>query len=329
MTNTFYPGQLQWLGLAKEITYGTPVSAPTVWVPVKNPKWSPTVTSLIDDNLRGMMGTDYAYAQGIRHDTLQYDTFLYPDSVFTHLASILGHADVVTGTASPYLHATALYNGNGTDNAQPPSFTGFLSMAGGKTMQIPGMRAVEVKISIKADSQPTLSMSWDGLPGMYISDPGNTPSTAITLPSWGTSILFGSTPLAAASDLELDYKRDTKPVLVLNGTQSPLQISAGALTVTGTVTAVWQGYQDPFQVAMLAGTTQALTAQILPASGSGQLTLQHTDVAVTKSDPSGGSSGWMEVAATIQCLMNASDALDTKMSPAKVQLTNSTATPLI
>lgn len=40
MPISFYPGNLQWLGLAKEVTYGTAIAAPTIWVPVEGPNTS-------------------------------------------------------------------------------------------------------------------------------------------------------------------------------------------------------------------------------------------------------------------------------------------------
>lgn len=326
MTTTFYPGSLQWLGLAKETVSGTAQAAPTMWIPVKSPKWTPTVTPLTDDGMRGMMGTDYGLQQGMRHDTLSYDCYLYPSLIFPHLMAILGGTDTVTGTVAPYTHSISLYNGSGTDNAQPPSYTGFLAM-GDKTVQIPGMRASEMKIDIKADALPTLSASWDGMAGSFITNPVNTPSTDTPMPSWTATTTVGGVALSTASDVSLDYKRDTKPIIVLSGVQSPIEISAGALTATGSITAVWQGTTGTYMVDMLANTQPSFVLALNPAGDSTHsLTLQHTKVAYTKAEPSGGSSGWMELATDFTALMNATDGSATSMSPFKAVLVSTQQT---
>lgn len=325
MTTTFYPSALQWLGLAKEATYGTPVATPTLWIPVKSPKWTPTITPLTDDGLRGMMGTDYGMQQGMRHDTLSYDTYLYPSLVFPHLMAILGSPDTVTGTAAPYTHTTSLYNGSGTDNAEPPSYTGFLAM-GDKTMQIPGMRASEMKFDIKADALPTLSASWDGMSGSFIANPVNTPTTDTPMPSWTATTTIGGVAQSTASDVSLDYKRDVKPIIVLSGIQSPVQISSGALTATGSVTSVWQGTTGTYITDLLANTQPALTVALTPAGDAvHSMTFQHSRVAFTKGEPSGGSSGWMELASDFTAIMNATDG-GTSMSPVKAILVSTQST---
>lgn len=326
MTTTFYPGSLQWLGLAKETVSGTAEAAPTMWIPVKSPKWAPTVTPLTDDGMRGMMGTDYAFEQGMRHDTLTYDCYLYPSLVFPHMIAILGGADTLTGSSDPYTHATSLYNGSGTDNAQPPSYTGFLAM-GDKTVQIPGMRGVEMKIDIKADALPTLSASWDGLAGSFIANPTNTPTTDKPMPSWTATTTVGGSQLDTASDVSLDYKRDTKPVIVLSGVQSPIAISSGGLTATGSITAVWQGTTGTYIADMLANTQPSLTVALYGDGDSTHpLTFQHSVVAFSKSEPSGGSSGWMELATDFTAIMNATDSTSTTESPVKCTLQSAQST---
>jgi hypothetical protein len=103
MTINFTPGSQQWLGIAKETTYGVAAAAPTVWIPVSSPKYNPNVSVLTDQFLRGMMATDYQATQGMSFSELSYQTMIYKDSVFQHLVAILGMADTVVSLAATTL----------------------------------------------------------------------------------------------------------------------------------------------------------------------------------------------------------------------------------
>lgn len=423
---TYLPGNKQWLGLAKETTYGVPVAAPTVWIPVDSPSWKPVITPLTDQALRGMMGTDFGQTQGMRHDELSYKTYLYGDSLFPHLLAILGNPDnsvgnilaptsptkstattggtlaaatyyykvtainatgesaptaefsqattgststitigwtasagatgykiyrstasgaevfltsvgaVVTytdtgsatpGTTTPpvggaFNHATSLYNGTVSNNAQPPSFTGFLSQADGKVVQIPGMVAADVKITVKADTLPTLDVQWIGMPGAFITAPTNTPSTLQPFPPFTAAITLGGTALSEYSDIAIDLKRNTSAIPVLNGSQSPLAIFGGPLTVTGTLGAIYQGTTDINLVDFLVNTQPSLVLSMTPQNDSGHpLTVQMSKVAFDSADPAGSNSSWMTLQSNFKALMNATDALDGNLSPVQAVLT--------
>src|SRR5690348_370003 len=127
MVTKIIPSNLQWVGLAKETTYGTPVAAPTIWVPVdgSSVKYKPNLNTLVDQGLRGLMGTDFQQVPGMRYDTLAYKAYLYMDSVYQHFLSILGLPDTISGASDPYTHKTALLNAAGSNEAQPISFTAF------------------------------------------------------------------------------------------------------------------------------------------------------------------------------------------------------------
>jgi hypothetical protein len=85
-TPVVIPANLQWVGAAKETTYGTAVAAPVFWIPVDGSslKFKPNVNVLTDQSLRGLMSVDFQQVQGMRYDTLAYKTFLYLDSVYQH-----------------------------------------------------------------------------------------------------------------------------------------------------------------------------------------------------------------------------------------------------
>ena len=428
---TYLPGNLQWLGLAKETTYGTPAATPTYWIPVDTPVWKPIITPLTDNALRGMMATEYGQAQGMRHDELTYKTFIFPDSVFPHLLAALGTPDagstaltattantpttastggtlaaatyyykvtatvtngesaasnevsiattgststvtvtwtsvsgatgyniyrstaagsevllasvgnVTTytdnGSATPgtktapataaYKHATSLYNGSGSNNAQPPSYTGFLYQADGNVMQIPGMVISDLKFTIKADTLPTIDVQWMGLPGKPIAAPSNTPSTLPPMPPFTAAISLGGAQLNEYSDITIDIKRGTQAIPVLNGTQSPLAIYGGPLTVTGTLGAIYQGTSDVNLQDLLTNTQPALVLSINPqADAAHPLAIQMSKIAFDTAEPQGSNTAWMTLNSNFKALANSTDALDSKLSPVQASLTNASAT---
>lgn len=328
MPPTPRPGSQQWLGLAKEVTYGTPVAAPTMWIPVDSPKWDPNVTPLVDSALRGMMATDYGQTQGMRHDTLSYKTGIYADTIMPHLMAILGGTDTITGAADPYTHKVSLNNAaSATLNGQPPSYTGFLYQLDNKVVQIPGMVISDLKISIKANALPTVDATWMGLPGVFITAPVNTPSTVPPMPPFTASITVGGVAATQYSDCSFDIKRAAEAVPVLNGTQSPLAIFAGPLTVSGTLLAIYDGSADADLTRLLANTQPTLSVSIYQqGDATHPLTLQCSKIAYDSASPSGSSTSYATISSGFKAIANATDALDGKLSPIQAKILNAQST---
>lgn len=329
MTNpTFYPGNLQWLGIAKETVPGTPMSAPTYWIPVDSPKHSPKVTQLVDTALRGTMAMQHQTVPGMQYEEIQYKTYLYPDSLYAHLIAMLGKPDTVTGSSDPYTHKTSLYNGSGTDNAQPPTYTVFLYEQGGKCAQIAGSALADLKFEYKANDWATIDCTWDGMPAVYIAAPTNTPTASAPEPPSGVSMTIGGVALTDMSDITIEMKRDTKPIPVLNGSKNPLGIYSGGLTVSGSLTAVFQGTTDVNLTNLLTNTQPAITVQTLAQGDTTHpFTLQMSKVAYQTADPQPSNNSWMTIQSNYNAMGNATDALDGKESPIQAIFVNSSATP--
>lgn len=318
------PGNLQWLGLAPETTPGTPAAAPTVFVPIDSPKWGAKITALVDQALRGFMGSDYMQAQGARHDEISYKTYLYPSSFFTHLRAILGGADVVTGSADPVTHKVSLLN-----TAALPTWTAWVAMGDGKAMQVPGMVLGDLKLTVKANELPTLDVSWTGLSATIVTAPTNTPATDAPMPPFTANISVGGASLGKYTDMSLDFKRNVQPVLTLNGTANPSSIYGGVLSVTGTMNAVFSGTADSDLQNLLTNGQPALVLTINPQGDAvHKATVQLSRIAYDSSDPQPSQNSYMTIANVFKALLNATDATDGKMSPAQVSLINGTVTPL-
>jgi hypothetical protein len=325
----YLPGSTQWLGLAKEVTPGTPIAAPTMWIPVISPKYSRKTTPLKDQALRGTMATTYGQVQGMAWAELSYQTQVYADTAYPHFLSILGGTDTVTGSTDPIMHACSLYNlSDATHTAQPTSYTGFLYQGDGKVMQIPGMVASDVKLTIKANEKPTIDVAWTGLQGINLAAPTNTPTTAQLMPPFTASISLGGSAALKYTNITIDIKRDVKPVPVINGTQVPGGIFGGPVTVTGTFDSVYQGTADVDLANFIANTQPSVVVSLFTQGDSTHpLKLQMSKVAYDAADPQPTATDWLTIQSTFEAIANATDALDTKFSPIQAQQINAVITP--
>lgn len=327
MTTNFFPANLQWFGFAKESAYGTPAANPTYFVPMLNPKWTPHITPLPDQALRGSMANTFGQQQGLRYDEFTYTTYPYMDSVYPHFLSALGTADAVTGSADPWTHKTALYNGTGTDAAQPPSFTVWYFDAAGKCWKAAGCVNSNLALDVKAESLATLDVGWMGLPATAVTAPSNTPTANPPMPSWNSTITIGGTSLSKYSDVKVTLKRATEMIPTVTGTQAPFAIFCGELEVTGDLTGVYQNSTDNDLAAFLANTQPAALVKVAPAGDVvHSLTLQMSKVAYTDSSIS-GTNKWMEVASKLTAIANTTDALGGNYSPVQAIFLTNSSTP--
>lgn len=323
---SFAPANLQWVGVARESVYGTPIAAPTINIPSDTPTYHLTQQPLVDTNLRGSMAGEYQQIAGLQFGTVTFKTNCYLDSVYFLLRTLFGYPDQVTGASDPYTHQTALQNtGN---NGQPVSTTVFWTDATGRTQQMPGAQASSVKVTIKADGLVQLDVTYIGLPATDIAMPTNTPTTALPMPSWNTVIEIGGSPSTAYSELTIDYKRATEPIPTVNGSQAPYAIFAGPVTVSGNLTAVYQGVSDVNWVDYLANTQPVLSYTIAPVGDSDHyIEVVHSKVAYDDVQVS-GTNKWMEIKSTIKALGNTTDAIGGLFSPAHVTLLSPVSTAI-
>lgn len=322
MTVNIYPSNLQWVGLARESIYGTAIAAPTVWIPVDGSslKYKPLVNVLKDQAFRGQMSATYAAVPGMTHATLDYKCGIYLDSVYQHFLAALGRADAVTGVGDPWTHKTSLENGAGNAMAQPPSYTLFW-FDGVTCVQMAGCVATSVKLDVKVDELASITPSWMGLLGAQISPPANTPTTQLPMPSWNSTIALAGVTASQFSEISLEYKRDADAVNTIAAQQAPQRILSAGFSVTGTMTSVYQGAAaDAVYTDYLSNTQPSLVITVSPVGDATHFVkLQHTKVVIDGVDPQ-GSNKWMEIGGTVEAVANATDALDSKTSPAQVQL---------
>jgi len=159
MTINYTPGAQQWLGIAKETTYGVPAAAPTAFIPLSSPKWNPNVTVLTDQNIRGMMGTNYQATQGMSYSELSYQTMVYNDSVMQHLVAALGTADTVLPLPATVLTKGATATTGGTLPAGNMYWKVTATAGGGES---PGSNEVTALLT---GSTSTQVLTWTAVTG--------------------------------------------------------------------------------------------------------------------------------------------------------------------
>jgi hypothetical protein len=323
---SFTPGNLQWIGIAAETVNGTAAAAPTVWIPASSPKLTPHIAQMTDEALRGSMAKTYGSQLGIRYDVLSYSTYLYADSAFVHLLSVLGTPDTVSGAGDPYTHKTSLLN---SGSAQPKSHTLFYADGTGQVFILAGCQNSNLKITAKVDGLVALDVEWTGFPATNSATPANTPTTAPPAPGWNSVLTIGGTAMSRYSEVGITYKRATEPILAINGSQAPAAIYCGELDVNIDLTAIYQGTSDTDWVAFLANTQPALTLKLAAAGDATHaLTLQHSKVAYSDVSFS-GSNKWMEIQSKCTALANPTDALSGGYSPALATLTSAASTAFV
>jgi hypothetical protein len=327
MPTNFYPANLQWVGIAKESVYGTAIATPTIWIPIDSPKYKTTIAPLKDQNLRGSMAAVYQQQQGMRFDELAYKTYFYQDSTYPHFVALLGGTDTITGSADPWIHNVSLYNGSGTNAAQPASYTLFWADAAGKVQQIPGAIISSVKVSLSPDNLASLDVSWTGLPATTITPPTNTPTTLKPMPSWNSTVTIGGTASSKYSSIDFEYKRNVEMIPTLTGSQTPFAIFGGPVDVTGSMTGVYQNSTDVDWTNFLANTQPAMIVKVNPPGDATHYIQFQSSVVAYDAVEVSGTDKWQEIKTTLQAVANSTDVVGSGgFSPAKVTLATTVST---
>ncbi|MFC5184370.1 phage tail tube protein [Actinomadura harenae] len=322
---TIYPGARSFFGLAKEVTPGTPVAAAR-FVPWKklDPVDQPVI--LVDDGMRGSMGSDYGATVGPTKGSGDVEGPVFADSIGDLLYNILGDYGV-SGTG-PFIHTFSLLN---SGNAQPPTHT--ITDANGMTPTVgarcyPGACFSELTLTGNVEALFTHSGKYES----WISQaaavaPTNTPTSEVVVPSWRSTVTIGGSSVITPKEWEVTIKRTLTTHYTAQGSQNPYVIARGDLSVDGKISFV-AADESPLN-ALLANTQQALVLTVdngLTGANQRTVTLQMTKAyyktSKLKRDPA--AIGW-DVEFT--ALMNATDAgTSGGLAPIKATLKNGITT---
>ena len=311
-----------YLGIAKEVTKGTPVSA-TDFIPVTKDSLKPVdiVDPLYDTGLRGSNVLNYNYIQGRTRSTFDFGGAVFADTIGYAIAGLLGEV-ATTGGSAPYTHDITLLNSltSGTDT-QPISYT-LTDFYAVDVRQYPGCQFHDFSLKFNADGMLEYDAKSTGWQSVTTSDPSPSFSTLLPTPVWRGSVSVNGTPVATGMTGNIDMKRPVTPIYGIATTQNPYQVFLGPLEVTGKITFVMEN--DSQLLNFLNNTQPALVFDWNYGSGASEVQIQAT---ITKGAYTTGvierGDDFVKVTVDINGQSNTTDAgTSGGFSPIKWQLKN-------
>lgn len=314
------PSHLAVLGVGKEIVApGTP-AAPTMWVPWKTLTPTDDVDIIADQGVRGAPVDNYGQSTGMKGSSLDLGGDVFADTLGWLLASVLPDV-VTTGAAAPY---SSVFSTLCTGDTQPTPQTWTIFDPLG-TWQYPGQQFSELSFKWNADgyfSWSAKSMGWT-----YVSGSSPTPSFAAApkpIANWATTTKLAGTAVPVL-DGELTIKRGMTAIKGPNGSQNPMRIFTGDVSVEGKLTLV---PEDTTQLVIYqAGTSQAFDVSYAQGAGAAMngLTLHCSNVTYTAGTLSRGKD-YIEQPVSFKASANTSDiGASGGWSPIKATLVNAIA----
>lgn len=240
-TPTTYPSAKQFVGIAKETTQGTAVTAITHTIPVAKfqPKDDPVW--LEDTALRGSMNELYGVVQGPQKSSWSMDGPMFLELLPHELLNILGAVASTGPVSSIYTHVASLLN-SGT--GQPPSHTAVHWQgltATTRARVYPGLCWSE--LTLKGNPESTLiERSAKGM-GYWSSAYPTSEPTPTNLPAlppiaaWRVELALGGAlpgaKVAVIREWEITITRKLAVQHTSQNSQAPYIIQRGPIRVTG------------------------------------------------------------------------------------------------
>jgi hypothetical protein len=235
---TTYPSSKQFVGVAKEVTPGTPVvMAFTQLVEKFDPE--DKITGLIDKSMRGSMADEYAYIPGVAQSDFSMAGPAYMDGIGFFVMNILGDI-TTTGASAPFSHAISLLN-SGTGQPGTLTITDWQGLpATNFARQFTGCCLSELTLKGNAESElitfDAKGTGWKS--NIAAAAPTASPTTALPLASWRTLLGIGGPASGGTLDStigswEIKISRKLKPIFTGQNSQNPFIIQRGEVTVTG------------------------------------------------------------------------------------------------
>lgn len=313
------PSHLAVLGVAKEVTPGTPV-APTAFVPFKTMTPKDDVDIIEDDGMRGAPVDVYGLLTGQKKSELDLGGAVFADTIGWMLASVLPDV-ATTGSAAPY---SSVFSTLCTGSTQPTAQTWTISDPLG-TWQYPGQQCSELGLKWNADGLLEWTAKYTGWTYATTATPA-VPSFSNVAPvaNWKTITQLGGTP-TFVEDGELTIKRSVSVIQGAAGTQNPYRVWSGDVAVDGKLTLVMES--DAQRVAYQAGTPTSFDVAYTQGTAGAQtgLGFHCSKVVFTEGTPGYGKD-YIEIPVSFRAVGNVSDVgASGGYSPIKATLTNAIA----
>lgn len=297
-----------YLGIAKEVTKGTPV-APTDFIPVTSSKLKPVdvIGELLADNMaQGSLVKDYAYVQGRSNSTYDFGGPVYPDTIGYMLGGVLGSV-TTTGSTAPYTHTISLKNASSTGaDAQPTAFT-LTDFYAANVRAYAGIQFSDFSMKFTSDGL----LEYDAKGTGYLSQTASTPtpsfSSVLPTPVWYATVSIGGSTISNVVDGNIDMKRPVTPIFGLANTKDPYQVFLGALETTGKIKFVMEN--DTQLTNFLTNTQPAITLNWSQGTGASATQIQFT---LTKGAYTAAmidrSKDFVEIEVDVRSIANTTDA---------------------
>lgn len=266
------PSVRSYLGIAKEVTPATPVSA-TNFIPVSKDALKATdiIAPLLDNGLRGSMTDNYNYIQGRRHTEIDVAGPVFADTVGYWLGGVLGSV-ATTGVSAPYTHTISLKNAT-TGDAQPTSFTlEDYYVAGNR--YFPGCKVTEFSMTFNSDGMLEYTAKLMGHPSQTTSAATPSFSAVTPTPVWKGAVTIGGSSIGYATSGTITMTRKAEAIFGINSDQGPYEIFVGALDVAGNLTFVMEN--DDELTRFLNNTQPALTFTWAQGAGASATSIGFT-----------------------------------------------------
>jgi hypothetical protein len=222
-----------YLGIAKEVTKGTPV-APTAYIPVSVSKFKPVdiIDPLMDEGLRGSLVKDYNYVQGRVRSTFEFGGPVFADTVPWAISGLLGSV-ATTGASAPYTHTISLKNASATAaDAQPTAFT-LTDFYAANVRAYAGCQIHDFNLTFSAEGLLEYDAKATGWQSTTASTPTPSFSTITPTPVWQATVSVAGSAVSNAVEGSLTLTRSVTPIYGISNTQNPYSIFVGALEVKG------------------------------------------------------------------------------------------------
>jgi len=233
-----------YLGIAKEVTKGTPV-APTDFIPVLASKMKPVdvIGELYDEGLRGSLIKNYNYIPGRSNSTFDFGGPVFPDTFGYVIGGILGSV-TTTGSSAPYTHAMTIKNATAVGaDAQPTSFT-LTDFYAANVRAYAGIQISDVSLKFTSDGLLDYDAKGTGWESTSASTPTPSFSAVLPNPTWiGTVSIAGST-ISNSVDGNIDMTRPVTPIFGIQNTQNPYSVFLGALETKGKIRFVMENNDE-------------------------------------------------------------------------------------
>jgi Phage tail tube protein len=308
---------LSHLGLAKETTYGTAVTA-TTFLPVKNQNIRDEVTYLRDEGMRGSPAVDYGEYQGVMMSEIEWEGDFYSQDT-DHLIMALMGTDGVTGAGDPWSHAFTL------SASQPPSYTFVDTAAAQIARQYPGGVMTQLDVMFQANGSLTYRAHASGLKSSTVAIPTQSFDATPFFQGWQGAITLNASAIAAFEGMTLTFSRAVVPIYTAAGSQSPNRVFVGPLDVSGSGTFYWDADTDTVSHYLAGDVLNANISFDRGVSPTRKIQFQMTQCVMTHAVLTRGNI-YVEAAVDFHAVANSTDGSSSVLSPIKVTSQNGRST---